>query len=134
MLKPYRLVLFLVGVVLSMVFTARAARVSDHSRLAPLLATFEQYAEEVRNSWNVPGMAVAIVSADQVIYAKGFGVKAVGTTAPVDPHTVFQIGSASKAFTSTLAAMQVDAGMFQWTDRVAEHLPDFMMSDPWVTR
>jgi CubicO group peptidase (beta-lactamase class C family) len=134
MLKPCGLVLCFVGAVLSMVSTARAATVPDRDQLASLLVKFEHYAEEVRNSWNVPGMAVAIVVADQIVYAKGFGVKAVGTAAAVDPHTVFQIGSASKAFTSTLAAMQVDAGMFQWTDRVAEHLPDFMMSDPWVTR
>ena len=105
MLKPCGLVLCFVGAVLSMVSTARAATVPDRDQLASLLVKFEHYAEEVRNSWNVPGMAVAIVVADQIVYAKGFGVKAVGTAAAVDPHTVFQIGSASKAFTSTLAAM-----------------------------
>ncbi len=96
--------------------------------------SFEEYAENARQAWKIPGMAVAIVANDQMVYAKGFGVKQIGTPAPVEPHTIFQIGSTSKAFTSALVAMQVDARKFQWDDRVVEHLPDFMMADPWVTR
>jgi CubicO group peptidase (beta-lactamase class C family) len=103
-------------------------------QLPDLLARFETYAEEVRTSWQVPGMAVAIVADDKVVYSQGFGVKEAGGTDPVDPHTIFQIGSASKAFTSALVAMQVDARQFQWQDHVVDRLSAFMMADPWVTR
>src|SRR5262245_41694342 len=99
-----------------------------------ILATLEAYAQTAQEQWNVPGLAIAVVKDDQVIYAKGFGVKRVGDTDPVDPDTVFQIGSTSKAFTAALVAMQVDDGKFTWTDRVIDHLSSFEMGDPWVTR
>ena len=95
---------------------------------------FEAYAESAQKQWGIPGMAIAIVKDDQVIFAKGFGVKRVGGTDPVDPNTVFQIGSTSKAFTSALAAIQVDDGKMNWKDRVIDHDPDFEMYDAWVTR
>lgn len=106
----------------------------NQEQMSSLLTKFEQYAKETQQTWKVPGMAIAIVVDDRMVYAKGFGVKQVGGTDPVDPQTIFQIGSTSKAFTSALVAMQVDAGKMQWTDRVVDHLPDFMMYDPWVTR
>src|SRR5687768_9322990 len=65
----------------------------DAAQLATLLAAFEAYAEQARVIWGIPGMAVAIVHQDHVIYAKGFGMKKLGGTDPVDPHTLFPIGS-----------------------------------------
>src|SRR5262245_506905 len=98
------------------------------------LAQLEAYAETARQQWGVPGMAIAVVKNDQMIYAKGFGVKRVGETEPVDADTVFQIGSTSKAFTAAVVAMQVDDGKLGWGDRVIDRLPGFEMHDPWVTR
>ena len=103
-------------------------------KLKTILADFEQYAENTRKSWGVPGLAAAIVIEGELVLAKGFGVKEVGGDDAVDVNTIFQIGSASKAFTVALSAMMVDEGKFEWTDRVVDHLSDFMMSDPWVTR
>jgi CubicO group peptidase (beta-lactamase class C family) len=108
--------------------------VPDAQKLQQILKDFEVYAEQGRKDWQVPGMAIAIVADDKVIYAKGFGVKRVGGTDPVDPHTVFPIGSASKAFTSALVAMMADEGKLKWSDPVLQHDPDFQMYDPWVTR
>ena len=99
-----------------------------------VLNQFEAYAESAQKQWGIPGMAIAIVKDDQVIFSKGFGVKRVGGTDPVDPNTVFQIGSTSKAFTSALVAIQVDDGKMNWKDRVIDHDPDFEMYDAWVTR
>ncbi len=109
-------------------------QVPDAQKLQQLLKDFDVYAEQSRKDWQVPGMAIAIVADDKVIYAKGFGIKKVGGTDPVDPHTVFPIGSASKAFTSALVAMMADEGKLQWSDPVLQHAPDFQMYDPWVTR
>jgi CubicO group peptidase (beta-lactamase class C family) len=68
-------------------------------QLKNILADFEKYTEQARQDWQVPGMAIAIVQDDKVIFAKGFGVKKVGGDDKVDEHTIFQIGSTSKAFT-----------------------------------
>ena len=101
---------------------------------ADRLARLEDFVRTAQRQWDVPGMAIAIVKDDAVIYAKGFGVKRVGGTEPVDADTVFEIGSTSKAFTAAVVAMQVDDGKIGWTDRVIDHLPAFEMRDPWVTR
>lgn len=101
---------------------------------ADRLAQLESFARTAQQQWDVPGMAIAIVKDDEVIYAKGFGVKRVGGTEPVDADTVFEIGSTSKAFTAAVVAMQVDDGKVGWNDRVIDHLPAFEMRDPWVTR
>ena len=84
--------------------------------------------------WKVPGMSIAVVKGDKVVYAKGFGTKRAGMNRPVDADTIFQVGSTTKAFTVALMATLVDEGKADWDDRVIDHFPDFMMYDPWVTR
>ena len=111
-----------------------ASRGPDAAQLATLLSTFEAYAEQALMTWATPGMAIAVVHHDQVIYTKGFGVKKLGGTDPVDPHTLFPIGSTSKAFTSALIALLADEEKLRWEDPVVDHVPAFEMSDPWVTR
>ena len=106
----------------------------ESGKLKEILKNFEEYAEKGMKDWGTPGMAIAIISEDKVIYSKGFGVKKTGENDPVTEKTIFQIGSTSKAFTSTLVAMLVEEGYFDWNDRVIDHLPEFEMYDPWVTR
>lgn len=95
---------------------------------------FAQYIEKTRQQWQIPGTAIAIVQNGKVVFAKGFGVKKLGSQDPVDSHTVFQIGSMTKAFTSALVASMIDEKKFTWQDRVIDLYPDFQMYDPWVTR
>lgn len=104
------------------------------ARLKKILADFEKYAEAARQAWQVPGMAIAVIVDDKIVFAKGFGVKQVGGKDKVDKHTIFQIGSTSKAFTAALVAMLVDDKKVGWKDKVVYHLPAFQMEDPWVTR
>jgi CubicO group peptidase (beta-lactamase class C family) len=102
--------------------------------LDAVFSDFENYTEKAMKDWHVPGLAVAVVKGDSVVYMRGFGNKSQDVPGPVTPNTIFQVGSASKAFTSALLAMQVDEGKLQWTDRVIDHLPEFQLYDPWVTR
>jgi hypothetical protein len=51
-----------------------------------------------------PGLAVGIVYKGQVVYLKGFGVREVGRPDLVDPDTVFQLASVSKAISSTIVS------------------------------
>jgi len=101
--------------------------------LRDMLAEFDGYATQAMQGWQVPGMAVAIVRGDEVIFQKVYGVKKMGGTEPVTVNTLFQIGSTSKAFTTALLAMDVSEGKYNWNDKVIDHLPDFQMFDPGVT-
>jgi CubicO group peptidase (beta-lactamase class C family) len=95
---------------------------------------FEARVENLRKQVGVPGMAVAIVEDDKVTFAKGFGVRKLGSPEPVDADTIFPSGSTGKAFTVADLAILVDQGKIGWDDKVVDRLPGFQMYDPWVTR
>ncbi|TMO81613.1 serine hydrolase [Pseudoalteromonas sp. S3776] len=108
-------------------------------------ATFNSWAqintthlEEVINSsmarFDVPGMAVAVVQDDKVVFAKGFGTSNLNTHAKVNKDTLFGIASNTKAFTSAALAKLIDEGKLSWGDRVIDHLPEFRLYDSYVTR
>jgi CubicO group peptidase (beta-lactamase class C family) len=94
----------------------------------------ERRVEAARAGIGVPGMAIAIVENDRVTFAKGFGVRSLGGSEPVDADTIFPTGSTGKAFTVAALGILVDEGRIGWDDRVIDHLPGFQMYDPWVTR
>lgn len=98
-----------------------------------LLKNFETYAIEQQKIWEVPGMAIAIVKDQKVVFAKGFGQRGLADSRPVDTETLFQIGSLSKAFTVALVAKAIDKEQVKWEDKVIDHMPTFRMNDPWVT-
>src|SRR5438445_4473878 len=82
----------------------------------------------------LPGLAIAVVFQDKVVYAKGFGVRDVNTKAPVDADTVFQLASVSKSVGSTVVAELVGEGKITWDSKLSTLDPAFAMFDPWVTR
>jgi len=107
---------------------------SQSQELQEKLNEFEEYVVEMKEAWNVPGMAVGIVEGDVAVFMKTFGTLSEKEEIPVNEHTTFQIGSTSKAFTATLMAMLEENGQISWDDRVRDHYPEFQMADPWVTQ
>jgi CubicO group peptidase (beta-lactamase class C family) len=112
---------------------SRTARSSTAAQKNPL-AGLDQYVERAMKEWHVPGLAIAIVKDDSVVYAKGFGVREMGKPDRVDPRTIFAIGSNTKAFTSAAVAIMVDRKKMRWDDKVTSYLPNFQLYDPYVTR
>lgn len=101
---------------------------------APPEPDFDQYVEKAMKEWEVPGLAIAIVKDDRIVFAKGYGVRELGGTAAVNEHTLFAIGSSSKAFTAATIAMLVDEGKLKWDDPVTKYLPAFQLFDSYATR
>ena len=85
--------------------------------------SFTRYAEAARDSFDVSGMAIAIVKDDEIVYARGFGHRHLEDGGDVDEHTLFAIASNTKAFIATMIAQLVDEGRLDWDDRVREYLP-----------
>lgn len=102
--------------------------------LAAPPAGFEKEVEALRQKIGAPGVAIAIVENGKTTMARGFGVRQLGSTAPVDADTTFQTGSTGKAVTAAALAILVDEGKIKWDDPVIKHMPWFRMHDPWVTR
>jgi len=101
---------------------------------SPDLRAFDRYVAQAARDWRVPGLAIAVVKDDSVVFARGYGVLDLAKPAPVTEHTRFAIGSTTKAMTSAALGMLVDEGKLRWDDRVIDYLPDLRLYDPYVTR
>lgn len=105
---------------------------STTTKATPTLAErLERLATDIERNMadlHVPGAAIAIVQADEVIFAKGFGLADVSKKTPVTPSTPFFIGSTTKAFTATLVGMLIDDGRMGWDDPVEKYLPEFKLA------
>ena len=106
-------------------FPAMAAFDAEH-----LSAVTEQGME----MWHVPGMAVAVVSQDEVLLQKGFGKTAAENGQAVDEHTLFAIASTTKAMVVAGILMLVDDGKLSLDDSVIKHIPELHLADPALTQ
>ncbi|WP_449428839.1 serine hydrolase [Rhodanobacter umsongensis] len=111
--------------------------VSTHDLVQPLLPAqlqdFAAYVDSARKTFDVPGIAVAIVKDGKVVMEQGFGLREIGKPDKVDAHTLFAIASNTKAFTAASLQQLAEQGKLKMDDRVIDHLPWFRMSDPYVT-
>ncbi|SEA69965.1 serine hydrolase [Alkalimonas amylolytica] len=117
----------------SLAALALAGCALDSTKPEPL-AGLDSWVEQGRQDWQLPGLAVAVVYRDAVIYARGFGTLGLESELPVNEHTLFGVASTSKAMTATALGLLVDEGKLSWDDKVIDHLPYFQLADPWVTQ
>ncbi|HWH63539.1 MAG TPA: serine hydrolase domain-containing protein, partial [Ginsengibacter sp.] len=96
-------------------------------------AQIDSLTELTLKTFDVPGIAVAVVKDGKVIHAKGYGVRSLNTKLPVDENTLFGIASNSKAFTVAALGILVDEGKVKWDDKVTDYIPEFRMYNPYVT-
>jgi CubicO group peptidase (beta-lactamase class C family) len=118
----------------------RADRVGAYVQAAPTPASaaapadLDDYVARVMRTFEVPGLALAIVKDGEVVAAKGYGVRKLGEPASVDPQTLFGIASNTKVFTAVALGLLVEEGKLAWDAPVISYLPWFRLSDPYVTR
>jgi CubicO group peptidase (beta-lactamase class C family) len=125
---PIRFPALVVAVVLSLCLKASPA-----AQPAPL-AGFDDLVARAMKDWRVPGLAMAVAKDGKIVIERGYGVRQVGQPDAVDTHTLFAIGSTTKAMTAALVGMLVDDKRLAWDDPVVKHLPWFQLKDPAVTR
>jgi CubicO group peptidase (beta-lactamase class C family) len=96
--------------------------------------SLDNYVQRALKDWQIPGAAVCVVKDGKVVVMKGYGVKELGTSNKVDEHTLFMIGSNTKAFTATGLAMLHAQDKLSLDDKVQKYLPGFKLYDPWVAK
>ncbi len=111
-------------------FAGKTAHKLDAARVEQLKA----FVEDARKQLDVPGVAIGIVQDGKVVFADGFGVRALGKPDRVDGDTLFMIASNTKAMTTLMLARLVDAGRFDWDTPVTRILPEFRLGDADTTR
>ncbi len=105
------------------------------SRVTLALSKLDGIVADIRRRTGVPGLAVAVVHQGKLRYAKGFGTRNLRTGLPVTPDTVFQLASVSKSLAGAVVASIVGNphNKVGWSDPIVKYLPDFALSDPYVT-
>lgn len=122
------LILILLSIITTSVAQKKAAS-PDKS-----VTAFDQYVQTGMKDWSIPGMAVVVIKDNKVLFSKAYGVREAGKPEAVNNHTLFSIGSTTKAMTAVCMGMLVDEGKVKWEDEVIKHLPDLQLYDPYITR
>jgi CubicO group peptidase (beta-lactamase class C family) len=84
-------------------------------------------------TFDVPGIAVAVVKDGQLVHAKGYGVRSLRTQEKMTETTLFGVASNSKAFTAAALGMLQEEGKLTYDSKVRDFIPEFKMYDPYVT-
>lgn len=97
------------------------------------LQQFLSLTDSIRIAGNNPGMAMAIIYNNELLYKNGLGYRNRDTKLPVSNKTLFELGSLVKGLTGTIAAQLVDEGKMNWDDKAIQHIPELKFKDPYVT-
>lgn len=89
--------------------------------------------DNTMQEWKVPGLAIAIVKDNEIIFCEGFGFRDVEKGLKVTPETLFAIGSCTKAFTTIAMGILVEQGKLDWDKPVRNYLPTFKLYDSYAT-
>lgn len=115
-----------------MAVCALCAAAASAQELTP--ESVDAAARETVQAFDIPGMAVSVVRGDEIAFMETYGVRDVRAPgAPVTADTIFPFASVGKAFTTTALAMLVDDGALGWDDPVRDFIPEFEMSDPYIS-
>ncbi|MCD6346941.1 MAG: serine hydrolase [Bacteroidales bacterium] len=85
-------------------------------------------------TFDVPGIAVAVLKDGNIVHMKGYGVRSLDTGIALDENTLFGIASDSKAFTATALGILQDEGKLSLDDRVIDYIPEFRLYNSYVTQ
>ncbi|MBS1576906.1 MAG: serine hydrolase [Bacteroidetes bacterium] len=111
----------------SFLFAQKKAAATQNATL------FDNYIQSALQTWKTPGISIAVVKDGNVVFKKGYGVKELGRPDPFTTSTLSTCASTTKAMTAVCIGMLVDDGKLKWTDIVNDILPEFKLSDPYVT-
>ncbi|HEY6502543.1 MAG TPA: serine hydrolase [Chitinophagaceae bacterium] len=116
--------------VLSFVFLTLALHAQKPTD--PRLKGLDTFALRILKEWNAPGVTIAVVEKNKVIYAGGFGYRDYEKKLPVTENTLFAIGSCTKAFTASMLGMLVKEGKVDIDKPVREYLPELKFQNEYT--
>ncbi|MCC6398526.1 MAG: beta-lactamase family protein [Bacteroidetes bacterium] len=97
----------------------------ENPEVASKIVLLEKWIEAQREYRGIPGLSIAVVYDQELVWSRGFGYADLKTKAPVTPQTIFRIASITKTFTSTAILLLRDRGKLQLDDPVSRYLPWF---------
>jgi CubicO group peptidase (beta-lactamase class C family) len=109
-----------------------AAELAADPNVSSNIDLFSAWIEAQMAYRNQPGLTVAMVYDQELIWAAGFGQADVAQQQPATPQTIYRIASITKLFTATAVLQLRDAGKLQLDDPVSKHLPWFNIQNPYA--
>ncbi len=100
---------------------------------APDLKKLNTDLQQWQEKFETPSLAVGIIKDGKVVFNRAYGKSNLKKNMKTTADTVYRIGSCSKAFTTAALAILVDEGKIKWDDKVRDHLPEFRLSDAYVS-
>jgi CubicO group peptidase (beta-lactamase class C family) len=96
-----------------------------------MLTIIDLWLDAQKDFDRLPGISVAIVHDQEIIFKKGYGYADIEKKLPMTPETIFSICSISKLFTS-IAIMQLwERGVLRLDDSLPALLPDFRLKQQY---
>ena len=94
-------------------------------RMARDLQEFERRCDLLRQAFTIPGMSIAVVHAQELVLARGFGIVdlAVGTPAAAD--TPYPVASLTKTFAAAVIMRLIEVGKLDLDEAMATYDPDY---------
>ena len=118
-------------VVLFMNCGTQAQSLADDPRVASTIKIIETWIDSQLDYNDIPGMSVAIVYDQELVWSRGLGFADVDKKVPASPDSIYSICSISKLFTS-IGIMQLrDEGKLRLDDPIAKHLSWFNIKDKY---
>lgn len=119
---------------ITLLFVVIFGLTTSYSQTQDQLRELDAYYQKALDEWHIPGMAVAIVNKDSILFSKGYGYANLNKRTKVDGNTLFAIASNSKAFTASAIAQLVEQGKLNWNDKVVDYLPYYRLYDDYTTQ
>jgi CubicO group peptidase (beta-lactamase class C family) len=96
--------------------------------ISQVVEKFRQEIPQRMHQENIPGLAIAVVDDQGVLWSEGFGYTDWDQRNPVTPDTLFSIQSMSKSFTATAAMFAAQDGLVDLDAPITDYLPDFKVN------
>ncbi len=108
-----------------------ATNVEVNDEVAGGITLFSAWVEAQMAYRGLPGLAVGVVTNQELVWAQGFGFADTARQLPATPQTIYRIASITKLFTATAVLQLRDAGKLQLDDPVSKHLPWFTIQNDY---
>lgn len=116
--------LFFIVLILNSIFLAAQPKIDS---LAEAIAVIDTWLDGQKDFEKIPGISVAIVKDQQLVWSKGYGFADMEKKVPMDAGTLCSICSISKLFTSVAIMQLWEQGKIRLDDSVSMYLPAFKL-------
>ncbi|TMI64391.1 MAG: serine hydrolase [Bacteroidetes bacterium] len=116
------------AIILLLISTALISQPPADVRLKGL----DTFVLRILKDWNAPGVTIAVVEKNKVVYTGGFGYRDAEKKLPVTENTLFAIGSCTKAFTASMLGMLVKEGKVDLDKPVRNYLPELKFQNEYT--